>query len=406
MQSANMSFHPAIRSSLEISPAGQSAVTSGTNTNAYASRNPSQEYARSTRTAPYFRSRRVPKGEYEKPWLNEKKDPREKWTRIIPWIAITIGFIVVAALVYVGYSSVQTNTFCPVLDETFSSGTLDAKVWTKEVEVGGFGNGQFEETTNTDENAFIKNGQLYIKPTVQDSKLVESNNVINLLKDGCTGSTWASCVAVTNTTNGTIVNPVKSARLNTKAGASIKYGKVEVVAQMPAGDWMWPAIWMLPVNNTYGQWPASGEIDIFESRGNNYSYPSGGNNIMSSALHLGPSTGEDSWWRYLNSKTALHSTFPEKFHTFGMEWTDKYIFTYLDSKPLQVLFVKFVEDFWARNEYPPADANGTRFVDIWSQTGHKSTPFDQNFYLILNVGVGESNRRLANTLQKLTMNYR
>lgn len=114
-----------------------------------------------------------------------------------------------------------------------------------------------------------------------------------------------SCVASTNTTNGTIINPVKSARLNTRIGASIKYGRVEVVAKLPVGDWLWfvfhyltanekqanssrPAIWMLPVNQTYGPWPASGEIDIAESRGNNYTYPNGGNEVVSSTLHLGP----------------------------------------------------------------------------------------------------------------------
>ena len=37
---------------------------------------------------------------------------------------------------------------------------------------------------------------------------------------------------------------------------------------MPLGDWLWPAVWMLPAQHVYGQWPASGEIDIVESRGN------------------------------------------------------------------------------------------------------------------------------------------
>jgi hypothetical protein len=27
-------------------------------------------------------------------------------------------------------------------------------------------------------------------------------------------------------------------------------------------DWLWPAVWMLPENNTYGAWPLSGEIDV------------------------------------------------------------------------------------------------------------------------------------------------
>ena len=37
---------------------------------------------------------------------------------------------------------------------------------------------------------------------------------------------------------------------------------------MLSGDWIWPAIWLLPLREVYGQWPASGEIDIMESRGN------------------------------------------------------------------------------------------------------------------------------------------
>jgi hypothetical protein len=27
-------------------------------------------------------------------------------------------------------------------------------------------------------------------------------------------------------------------------------------------DWLWPAVWMLPENETYGRWPLSGEIDV------------------------------------------------------------------------------------------------------------------------------------------------
>ncbi len=40
-------------------------------------------------------------------------------------------------------------------------------------------------------------------------------------------------------------------------------------------DWLWPAIWLLPEKNAYGQWPASGEIDVMESRGNKPGYVKG-----------------------------------------------------------------------------------------------------------------------------------
>ena len=216
--------------------------------------------------------------------------------------------------------------------------------------------------------------------------------MINLLKDGsCTSDLWSNCVAVTNTTNGTVVNPVKSARINTKAGASIKFGRVEVVAKLPAGDWLWPAIWLLPVKDVYGPWPASGEIDIMESRGNNYTYPQGGNNIISSTLHWGPDSDNDQWWQNNNKQEALHTTYSAAFHTYGLEWNEKYVFTYLDTRLLQVLYTNFQKPFWQRGNFPPSDANGTRLIDPWSQTGRASTPFDQDFYLILNVAVGGTN---------------
>ena len=41
---------------------------------------------------------------------------------------------------------------------------------------------------------------------------------------------------------------------------------------MPVGDWIWPAVWLLPAESDYGPWPLSGEIDLLEARGNNESY--------------------------------------------------------------------------------------------------------------------------------------
>jgi beta-glucanase (GH16 family) len=182
-----------------------------------------------------------------------------------------------------------------------------------------YSNGQFEMTTNTDENVFVKDGVLTIKPTLQDQSVLESNNVIDLRGHGCTGSKWTDCVTSTNTTNGTIINPVKSGRINTKLGASIKFGRVEVLAKLPAGDWLWPAIWMLPRDNVYGEWPRSGEIDIMESRGNNYTYKQGGNNIASSTLHFGPDGDNDGWWRNNVKRKALHTTYASDYNVYGVE---------------------------------------------------------------------------------------
>jgi beta-glucanase (GH16 family) len=101
------------------------------------------------------------------------------------------------------------------------------------------------------------------------------NFVLNLTTDGtCTAKGIHECSIRSNKTSGAIINPVRSARLSTKGKKSIKYGKVEVVAKMPKGAWLWPAVWMMPESTNpdgsgvYGPWPRSGEIDIAESKNN------------------------------------------------------------------------------------------------------------------------------------------
>lgn len=248
-------------------------------------------------------------------------------------------------------------------------------------------------TTNSTENVYIKDGKLVLTPTLQDEKLLQADYaLLNLTADNsCTSNLWQDCWAATNATNHTILNPIKSGRINTKGRASIKYGRVEVVAKMPAGDWLWPAIWMLPENNTYGPWPASGEIDILESRGNNYTYRYGGNNYISSALHWGPNENFDAWWRTTDRVRIQHSTYTDEFHTFGLEWNEKYLYTYIDTRLRQVLYTKFNEPQWERGRFPTSDAKGDRIVNPWLMTGRDNTPFDTPFYLIINLAVGGTN---------------
>lgn len=59
---------------------------------------------------------------------------------------------------------------------------------------------------------------------------------------------------------GNYINPIQSAKLRTIDSVSLRYGKVEVRARLPVGDWLWPAIWMMPKYSAYGSWPASGEF--------------------------------------------------------------------------------------------------------------------------------------------------
>jgi hypothetical protein len=46
---------------------------------------------------------------------------------------------------------------------------------------------------------------------------------------------------------------------------------------------------------------------------------------------------------------------------------------------------------WQRGRFGQDIVNGSALHDPWSQTGKPDTPFDQPFYLILNVAVGGTN---------------
>lgn len=341
-----------------------------------------------------FVSRRIPLGyESEKPWLKQKARG-EILSSYIIYVAFAIGLIITGILTWVGTTEVTSIDYCLVLDEDFSEG-LDSNVWFRDVQIGGFGNGLFDWTTDSDENAYVKDGHLYIVPTFITDAIGESNMLngysVNLTADGtCTSSDVTQCAIHSNSSINLIIPPIRSARLTTKFSANVKYGKLEVRAKFPAGDWLWPAIWMLPTNDTYGVWPASGEIDIAESRGNNHSYTDGGNNVMSSSLHWGPTSSQDMYYKTTNRNTLKRTTFAQTYHTFGVEWNDKYVMTYFDGKLRQVFHHKFQTPFWHLGDFKSTYDNGTTIANTWPAS-NSIAPFDQEFYLILNVAAGGTN---------------
>ena len=218
-----------------------------------------------------------------------------------------------------------------------------------------------------------------------------------------------------------MINPVQSARLVTRGKKHIRYGKVEVVAKMPQGDWLWPAIWMLPepVNLTtgagvYGAWPASGEIDIMESRGNSGdTYPNGRDSV-SSTLHWGPISIADAYFKTTGKHNVRRTDYSETFHTFGLEWRENLLYMYIDTKLLvsfflssstpdspntntqrqQVFFIRWnakYSNMWARGGFGTKLVNQSALYNPWAESPNADAPFDQPFYLILNVAVGATN---------------
>mmetsp|Transcript_19459 Transcript_19459/g.19470 ORF Transcript_19459/g.19470 Transcript_19459/m.19470 type:complete len:314 (+) Transcript_19459:119-1060(+) len=253
--------------------------------------------------------------------------------------------------------------------------------------MSGGGNWEFEWYVNNRSNSYVKNSTLYIMPTMTEDAIgmttLQSGDV-NIWggspADACTGNQFYGCER-NAAASGNVINPVRSARLRTADTFKFKYGRVEVRAKLPRGDWLWPAIWMLPNYNSYGGWPASGEIDIMESRGNQPSYPAGGNNQFASTLHWGPDWANNKYpltHKEYNNPTSL----ADDFHIYGLYWSKDRLYTYFDTPSNIVLDVDMTKiSFWQRGNFP------TNFNNPWAGAG-LNAPFDQEFYFTLNVACG------------------
>ena len=100
-------------------------------------------------------------------------------------------------------------------------------------------NGEFEWYTADDANSFVKNRKLHIKPTLTEDKIGTDqieHGYIHL--DNCTDPDKKQCERQAG--GNIIINPVQSARLTTEKSFSFKYGRVEIIAKLPIGDWLWP----------------------------------------------------------------------------------------------------------------------------------------------------------------------
>ncbi|THU82609.1 concanavalin A-like lectin/glucanase [Dendrothele bispora CBS 962.96] len=333
----------------------------------------------------------------DKPWLS-RTPTRERLSYWITFCCILLGVVGAAALCYFGATSVDLlneSDLCLVLEDDFNSGSLDESVWKRDVQLGGFGNGEFQITTNSDDNLKVQNGQLYIIPTLTSDSIgtdkIFDGFTYNV--DGCTTDNKTACSAKSNSGTHTVINPAMSARINTAGTKSIKYGKVEVKAKNPRGDWLWPAIWMLPVDDTYGAWPLSGEIDLMEARGNLNTYGAQGLNFVRSSLNYGPLdsliTFIFGWWE------VKRGGFNEGFHTYTLEWTADWMRIYVDSRlqaMLDLTIKKEKDSFWNRGHFPQTAQNGSTQAVVQNiyenQGGGWNAPFDQQFYLILDLAVG------------------
>jgi beta-glucanase (GH16 family) len=215
-----------------------------------------------------------------------------------------------------------------VLNEQFR--TLNKNLWNHEITMGAADGSEFEMYVDDRRNSYVKDGVLYLKPTLTTDAISEDQMKHGSFKlEDCNEPRLWGCER-NAAASGIYINPIRSARVNTKGTFEMKYGRVEITAKMPKGDWLWPAIWMLPSDLKFGEWPRSGEIDIVETKGNSPDCPSGGRDSFGSTLHYGNDWNKDYW-------NKAHAEFKgedlsEDFHVYGLEWDENHIKTTIDGK--------------------------------------------------------------------------
>ncbi len=273
-----------------------------------------------------------------------------------------------------GGDSVETNTQYTQIDTTapvdewelvwsddFEGNAIDENKWNFEVNCQGGGNNEQQCYTDSSENAYVSDGTLKIValPAGEDAE----GNL-----------------------------PYTSARLNSKNKGDFKYGRIEVRAKLPEGQGSWPAVWMMPTDSVYGGWPKSGEIDIVEAV-NLKTVDEEGNveNNVHGTLHYGRD-----WPNNASSGKAYQlpdGVNPaDDFHTYAIEWQEGEIRWYVDGYLYQTQRDSQVR-YNSKGEAIGLNHQGW-FTEYYDQsTGelkvdYGPAPYDQRFYVIMNLAVG------------------
>ena len=208
---------------------------------------------------------------------------------------------------------------------------VDPTKWVHDVGGSGWGNQELEYYTDGTQNAVVMGGNLVITATTAGAS---SYN--------CSYPSSGPC-------------QYTSARLLTQNKFSQQYGRIEARIQIPEGQGLWPAFWMLGADINTSGWPTCGEIDIMENIGKEPSTNNG-------SLHMpaaGTSNDDDLTGTYTLPGNAKLG---DNFHTYAIEWSAAAIKFYVDDNLYET--------------QTPSTATG------------RTWKFDHPFFILLNVAVG------------------
>lgn len=148
-----------------------------------------------------------------------------------------------------------------------------------------------------------------------------------------------------------------SGKVQTLDKHNFLYGRIDVRAKVPAGQGLWPAIWMMPTRDHYGSWPRGGEIDIMEFLGHDVK-------TVYANLHYGDPHAEQQGVYTLENG----ETFTDSFHVFSVEWDPGEFRFYVDGNHFHTINDWYSRSGASERPYP--------------------APFNKEFYIQLNLAVG------------------
>ncbi|MGC9357254.1 MAG: glycoside hydrolase family 16 protein [Anaerolineae bacterium] len=228
-------------------------------------------------------------------------------------IAVVVGFWLTSC-------STPVSPWLLVWSDEFDGESIDPENWTYDIGGSGWGNAELQYYTDRPENARIEDGQLIIEARRETERFQ--------------GREYTS------------------ARIKTQGLQTWTYGRIEARIQIPRGQGIWPAFWMLGEDIATNSWPGCGEIDIMENIGREPK-------IIHGTVH-GPgysgANGVGNSYRHPEG-----AAFADDFHLYAVEWEPEEIRWYVDDEHYGTVTREDVPGEWV---------------------------YDHPFFLILNVAVG------------------
>lgn len=252
--------------------------------------------------------------------------------------------------------AIDANKWKLVWADEFEGDTLDQSKWSYLTDCWGGGNDERQCYTDRSKNISLNDGVLAIKAHREKIK----------------GFAYPEHMRDSDKRKKkTKKQPYTSGRIRSLNKGDWLYGRFDIRAKLPGGQGTWPAIWMLPSDEQYGGWAASGEIDIMETVNlgapcEDESCKDGIETRVHGTLHYGDKWPEN---KYSGSATYLGDSIAD-WHTYSIVWSAGVITWYLDGQQ----YARQTMDDW--------------FTNSNKAEGSLLAPFDQRFHMILNLAIG------------------